>query len=175
LNLKIYINKNEEIPMDTQQPSIFAKKWFKVIVLCAVTVTVMYVMIYIDVVLRAKNAYLEGEKYWSWYENPERKKSFLDNRFKKDKDELDKKYAKKKWTEEDYNRQMDIIKFNYEREMEESSIKYAYIWYQTAVELFSPPRSKWVKLAEKKMPEAKKLWRQELTSKGIKVEDYMLE
>jgi len=70
---------------------------------------------------------------------------------------------------------MDIIKFNYEREMEESSIKYAYIWYQTAVELFSPPRSKWVKLAEKKMPEAKKLWRQELTSKGIKVEDYMLE
>jgi hypothetical protein len=59
--------------------------------------------------------------------------------------------------------------------MEESSIKYAYIWFQTTVELFSPPESKWVKLARKKMPLAKSLWQKELESKGIKVEPYMLE
>ena len=46
---------------------------------------------------------------------------------------------------------------------------------QTAVELFSPPNSKWVKLSSEKMPLAKEKWKQELIRKKIPFEDYMLE
>jgi len=70
---------------------------------------------------------------------------------------------------------MDIARFSLERKLKESSIKYAYVWYQTAVELFSPPDSKWVKLSRGKMPAARELWKAELRTKNIPFEDYMLD
>jgi hypothetical protein len=70
---------------------------------------------------------------------------------------------------------MELLDFSKGRKLRESSVKYAYIWYQTVVELFSPPESKWVRLARQKMPEAKELWKKELTAKKIPFEEYMLE
>ncbi len=59
--------------------------------------------------------------------------------------------------------------------MKESSLKYAYVWFQTAVELFSPPESRWVVLSRQKMAVAKELWKKELAAKKIPYQDYMLE
>ena len=59
--------------------------------------------------------------------------------------------------------------------MKESSLKYAYVWFQTAVELFSPPESRWVALSREKMVLAKELWKKELDAKKIPYQDYMLE
>lgn len=140
-----------------------------------IAIILVYVIIYIDVTLRAREAYLEGEKYWRWHHDPQLKKTALEREFKKKTEEIEKKYKKGKIPKDEYERQTEILKFEHERKLQESSIKYAYIWYKTAVELFSPPRSKWVKLAEKKMPIAKDLWKKELTQKGIKFEEYMLE
>ncbi|MCB4791871.1 MAG: hypothetical protein LHV68_08285 [Elusimicrobia bacterium] len=155
--------------------ALFEKKWVKTsitVILCIISV---YVLIYIDVVLRARSAYLEGEKYFSWYSNPEIKKTELLKELEKEKAKLDKKLSKGKISQEDYNKELEIIKFDNEQKLNDSSIKYAYVWYQTVVELFSPPESKWVKLAREKMPKAKELWKKELTDKGIPFEDYMLE
>ena len=135
----------------------------------------MYLLVYLDVWLRARSSYLEAEKYLYWYEHPEAKISALKEKYEREKKKLDKKLSEMKISREDYDREIEILNFNQQREMEESSIKYAYIWFQTTVELFSPPESKWVKLARKKMPLAKSLWQKELESKGIKVEHYMLE
>lgn len=161
------------------------KKWVQIGGLVLATIVIMYTMIYFDVVSRAKESYLEGDKYWSWYENPELKKKALEEQFTKEGKELAQRlkpniidtllFGKKKITEEEYNRELEAMKFDHQRQLEESSVKYAYVWYQTAVELFSPPESKWVKLARQKKPVAKEKWKEELRAKGVPFEDYMLE
>lgn len=151
------------------------KKWFKIALPVVVTIFIMYAMVYVDVVLRARHSYLEAEKYWSWYEHPELKKEALQKKFDGYKKQLDEKLSKGKINKDDYDRELEIRKFEFDRENEESSIKYAHLWYQTTIELFSPPESKWVKLSREKLPKARELWKQELQKKGVKVEDYMLD
>jgi hypothetical protein len=151
------------------------KKLIKICGIILATVITVYAMIYIDVVLRAREAYLQGEKYLSWHEKPELKKTDLDRELAAEKLRLDKKLAAGKITKEEYSRQTDICTFNHERKLEESSIKYAYVWYRDVIQLFSPPESKWVKLAKQKMPLAKEKWKEELTKKGIPFEEYMLD
>jgi len=132
-------------------------------------------MIYVDIILRARSAYLQGEKYMHWHESPAAKEEALSAELADEKLKLDKKLARRKLSQDDYNRELEIARFNNGQKRAESSIKYAYIWYQTVVELFSPPESRWVRLARKKMPHAKELWKQELKAKKIPFEDYMLE
>ncbi len=154
---------------------LFPKKWQRITASVVATIIAVYAIIYVDVILRARSAYLEGEKYWQWNENPQLKDSFFNEKLIKEKAELKKKLDSQKISQKEYDIQIEITEFNNKREREESSIKYAYIWYQTAVELFSPPVSKWVKLSREKMPKAKDLWRQELIKKKIPFEEYMLE
>lgn len=150
-------------------------KWIRNLGIVLGCIAAVYALIYIDVVLRARSAYLEGEKYWSWYQDPRLKEAALQRDFDKEKEALDARLSKGKIAQDEYQRRLDIAKFSYDRRREESSVKYAYIWYQTAVELFSPPESKWVKRARQKMPRAKELWKQELRAKNIPFEEYMLE
>jgi len=154
---------------------ILQNKYFRTAVVIAGAVAAVYLMVYLDVVLRARSAYLEGEKYRSWHEKPELKRTALEKKYAEEIKRAEEKLTAGKIDKEEYDRQAQAFGFNKKRELEESSIKYAYIWYQTAVELFSPPESKWVRQSREKMFKAKELWRQELIRKGIKVEDYMLE
>ncbi len=154
---------------------LLPQKWQRITASVVATIIAVYVIIYVDVVLRARSAYLEGEKYWSWHENPSLKELYFKQILEKEKTELKKKLDSKKIDQKEYDIQIEITEFNNKREREESSIKYAYVWYQTAVELFYPPNSKWVKLSREKMPKAKQLWREELIKKKIPFEEYMLE
>jgi hypothetical protein len=151
------------------------KKWQRVALWILGTVAVTYGMIYVDVVQRAKESYQEGEKYWNWTDHPEERAQFLNAKFDKDKAELDQQMAKGKLTQDDYSRQLELLQFDHEQALKESTIKYAYVWYQTTVDLFSPPESKWVKLAREKMPLAKERWKAELRAKHIPFEDYMID
>lgn len=151
------------------------KKWMRNGVYALGTIAILYGMIYWDVVSRAKESYLEGEKYWRWHEHPEEKIADLEKKFEKSKADLEKKLAKNKIKKNEYDRQLEILEFDRKQQLEESSIKYAFVWYQTAYELFSPPKSKWVKLAREKAPLAKEKWKQELREKKIPFEEYMLE
>lgn len=154
---------------------IFGKKAARIAALVILCGGAVYALIYADVMLRARSAYLEGEKYRSWYENPELKKQALEAEYGKEAAKLEKDFAKGRITAEERDKQREILAFSRDERSKESSIKYAYIWYQTVVELFSPPESKWVRLAREKMPEAKELWKQELRAKKIPFEDYMLD
>ena len=51
----------------------------------------------------------------------------------------------------------------------------AYAWYETAAELFSPPESRWSRLAREKMPLAKERWKAELAAKHIPPEDSLFD
>jgi hypothetical protein len=139
------------------------------------TLAAMYAMVYVDVVWRAKEAYLEGEKYWNWTEHPEQRVDYLKNQFAADKNTLEEKRAKSALSKDDFERELQLLEFDHQQQLKESTIKYAYVWYQTAVDLFSPPNSKWVQLAREKMPLAKERWKAELREKKIPFEDYMID
>ena len=70
---------------------------------------------------------------------------------------------------------VELIQFDLNFRIAESSVKYAYIWYRTAYELFSPPESKWVKLSREKAAAAKEKWKEELRARKVHFEDYMLD
>ncbi|MHB9155400.1 MAG: hypothetical protein ACYC5N_06880 [Endomicrobiales bacterium] len=151
------------------------KKEIKIAGLVLLCVAAVYALVYVDVVLRARSAFLQGEQYWAWHRQPDLKTRALDAEYGKDRAALDRKLSRGKLSREEFDRQLEILDFERAQRAKESSIKYAYIWYQTAVELFSPPESKWVRLSREKMPQAKALWKQELTAGKIPFEDYMLE
>jgi len=153
----------------------FLKNNYKIFITIIIGIFLFYLLIYIDVVLRARSAYLEAEKYLDWYYNPNKKIKFLEKEFEVEKQKLDKLLAENKISKEEYDVKLEILNFNKERKIQESSLKYAYIWYKTAIDLFSPPESKWVKLAKEKINKVRQMWKEELQKKGYKIEDYMIE
>ena len=172
----------ENIPVETEIPvgrrsagGFFKNKWTVNLAWIFGVIIALYGMVYLDVVLRARSSYLEGEKYWRWNEHPEEKKAALNKKFENDKQALDKKLSKNSINREEYDRQLEILQFDREHALNESSLKYAYVWYRTAYELFSPPESKWVRLSREKAPLAKDKWKEELKAKNVPFEDYMLE
>lgn len=161
----------------TQNPPLETdnKKWVRTAGVVLALIAAFYAIIYADVVFRARDAYLEGEKYMRWNEDPRLKMAELNAKYENQKESLDKSRGKGKMNQEEFDRQLEIAAFDRDRLMEESSLKYAYVWYQTAYELFSPPESKWVRLSREKAPRALEKWKEELRAKNIPFEDYMLE
>jgi hypothetical protein len=148
------------------------KKNLLTILACAAAV---YGMVYADLVLRARRAYLEGEKYLQWDRNPELKKVALDAELAQTQRRLMADFKAERLGKSDLEQRMILARFTRDEAFNESSVKHAYVWFQTAVELFSPPESRWVVLARPKMTAAKELWRKELQAKKIPYQDYMLE
>ena len=110
-----------------------------------------------------------------WNDHPDHKKTTLENKFNSDKSKLDQQLSAGKITEEEFRSKLDALEFDRDYTMGESSLKYAYQWYKDTYELFSPPESKWVRLAREKAPLTLEKWKTELRSQKIPFEDYMFE
>jgi hypothetical protein len=151
------------------------KRWVRNALLVAVAAVAAYGMVFVDVMARAREAFREGARYERWHQNPEEKKAHFERKFLKEKALLDDRLAKGKITRDDYNEDLDVLSFDRDQAVSESSIKYAYQWYKDTYELFSPPESRWVRRARLLAPAAKELWREELRAKGIPFEEYMLD
>ena len=151
------------------------KKWVRNALLVAATAAVAYGMVYVDVQARAREAFHQGEKYARWHEDPEAKKRFYEKKFLEEKERLDKRREKAENSPEEYEQDLEVLKFDRDQAMAESSIKYAYQWYKDTYELFSPPESKWVRQARFLAPAAKQRWREELRARNIPFEEYMLD
>lgn len=149
--------------------------WIKRLFIGIGVVAAIYGIVYADVVMRARESWLEGEKYWRWSEHPEERTAFLQQELGREQAALEKKRSVGAVAPEDYERDKRLLAFRYDMMAKESTIKYAYIWYQTAAQLFSPPESKWVRLSREKMPLAKERWKAELRAKNIPFEDYMID
>lgn len=110
-----------------------------------VTAVIALGMARYELVSRAKKAYFEGEKYYSWMQEPAKKKAFFDGELQAKRINAD---------------QYGLL-------MEDNDLKNAYVWYETVVELFQPPRSQWVLKAEERMKEVKPKYQNWLKSQGI--------
>ena len=135
----------------------------------------VYGMVYADVWLRARSAYLEGEKYLEWDRRPELKAAYLDRVLAAKQARLQGDQTAGRITAAQLQERLALARFERDEASRESSLKYAYVWFQTAVELFSPPESRWVIRSLRQMAAAKELWKKELDAKKIPYQDYMLE
>ncbi|MFA6030210.1 MAG: hypothetical protein WC969_10175 [Elusimicrobiota bacterium] len=145
------------------------------LLLAAAAAAAVYAMVCADLALRARSAWLEGEKYMEWNARPELKKAFCESEFARAKAGLDAEKAAGRMGEPEYRQRLELERFRADEAVLESSSKLAYHWYKTAVELFSPPESRWVTRSRARMAEAKALWVAELRARKIPFEDYMLE
>ncbi len=136
-------------------------------------VAAVYALALGDVVLRGRSAYLEGEKWLEWSRKPELKKAHFDAALAAREKELEKE--KGALSAEAYEKKRALARFERDQALAESSLKYAYVWFRTAVELFTPPETRWTRAARARMTETRELWRQELAARGIKVADHMLQ
>lgn len=135
----------------------------------------VYGMARVDLILRARSAYLEGEKWTEWNAHPELKKAHFDAELAVRETELSRELAAGRLDRAAYERKTGLARFERDQSVAESSLKYAFVWYQTAAELFSPPQNRWSSLARIKMTETRALWKKELEAQKIPYQDYMLE
>ena len=110
-----------------------------------VTLALAWGMARYELVSRAKKAYLEGEQYYGWFHDPASKKAHFDAELAASR----------------------ITQDQYQLLMEDSDLKNAYVWYETVLDLFQPPRSEWVLKAEDRMKEVKPQYQAWLRSQGI--------
>jgi hypothetical protein len=161
--------------MELDQKTWFKKTWVQNSGLVLIGAVLVYGLVLRDVVSRAKEAYMEAEKYMDWHAHPEKKEAFATAQMEKQKLVLEADLKKNAITPDQYRQKMDLLEFDRKFLVGESSLKYAYQWYKDTHELFSPPESSWVKMARAKAPQALELWKQELREKKIPFEDYMVE
>jgi hypothetical protein len=127
-----------------------AKPWWQsdaafiagLVLLC---LAIAYSLSVYEVVSRAHEAWQEGEKYYAWMNDPAQKKAWFDSQL-----------AAQKINQDDY-----------QRLMADSDLKNAYVWYETATDLFQPPRSQWVAKSEERLKELKPKREAWLKSLGI--------
>lgn len=149
--------------------------WRKVLLAAAGAAAFVYGAACADVVLRARTACLEGEKWLAWDARPELKKSHFDAEFAVRRGALERERAAGRLSADEFEKKLALAAFERDQAVAESSAKYAYVWFQTAAELFTPPESRWTVRARAKMKEARALWKRELDARGVPYEDYMLE
>jgi hypothetical protein len=140
------MSENITSPSEQAPPQLwYQTKAFFITSLIAGCLVIAYALSVWEVVSRSKEAWQEGEKYYSWMNEPAKKKAYFDGELNASR-----------ITQEDYQRLMD-----------DSDLKMAYTWYETAVDLFQPPRSKWVRLSEERLKELKPKREAWLRSLGI--------
>ena len=135
----------------------------------------VYAAACVDVVLRARSAYGEGEKWLSWSEHPDLKKAHFDADFAARRRDLERERDSGRLAPAEFQKKLALAAFERDQAVEESSLKYAYVWFQTAAELFTPPESRWTAMSREKMKTTRELWKKELDAKKIPYQDYMLE
>ncbi len=141
----------------------------RAVLIAAALLAVVYGMARVDLILRARSAYLEGEKWMEWSRKPELKKAHFDAEL------AARELGKGRLDHAVYERKAGLARFERDQAVAESSLKYAYVWYQTAAELFSPPENRWSVLARDKMTQTRALWKKELDAQKIPYQDDMLE
>lgn len=147
----------------------------RAVLIAAGLLVAVYAMVRVDLVLRSRSAYLEGEKWSEWSRRPELKKAYFDAELAAREAELARDLAAGRLDKAAHDRQAGLARFERDQAVAESSLKYAFVWYQTAAELFSPPENKWSAMARVKMAETRELWKKELDAQKIPYQDYMLE
>lgn len=147
----------------------------RAVLVAAAVVAAVYGMVRVDLILRSRSAYLEGEKWMEWNRRPELKAAHFDAELAAREGELTRQLAKGKIDRATFDRQSGLARFERDQAVAESSVKYAYVWFQTAAELFSPPENRWSVRARARMAEARALWKKELDARKIPYQDYMLE
>ena len=111
----------------------------------------------------------------AWARDTSLKKATLDGDLARMEKQLRDQAAREGWAAAVLNQRLFLAKFERDDLMNESSLKYAYAWYHTAVQLFTPPESRWVALCRERGKIARALWKKERDARKVLPQDFPLE
>lgn len=147
----------------------------RVLLTAAALAAFVYGAACVDLVLRARSAYLEGEKWLDWSQHPQLKQAHFDAILARRAQEIERERAAGMLTPDAYAKKLGLARFERDQAVSESSLKYAYVWYRTAALQFTPPESRWVVRARERMKTTRELWKKELDAKKVPYRDDMLD
>src|ERR1035437_6562439 len=98
--------------------------WRRALLTAAGLLAFVYVAACVDVVLRARSAYNEGEKWLSWSEHPELKKAHFDSELAARQKTLEKDRDAGRLAPAEFDKQLGLARFERDQAVAESSIKY---------------------------------------------------
>jgi hypothetical protein len=137
--------------------------------------SLVFVLAWTDLNLRARQAYADGLKYLDWQEHPERKAAHYDAVLARRQMKLDEEIKAGRLAPDAYMAKSSLLRFERDERVSESSLKYAYVWFQTGCELLSPPRGPWARLSCDRMPGVLGRWKAELKAQRLAHEDSIFE
>jgi hypothetical protein len=149
--------------------------WRRALAAAAALVVFVYAASAADTVLRARSALREGEKWLEWSDHPDLKQAHFQAEFDARRAELDADRAAGRLGADAYDKQLLLARFERDRAVSDSSLKYAYLWFESAATLFAPPESRWSARARVLMTETRERWRRERLAQGLPAEDYRLQ
>ena len=145
--------------------------WRRALLTAAGLLAFVYAAACVDVVLRARSAYLEGEKWLSWSEHPELKKAHFDAEFDARRAALDRDLASGVLSRAGYDERLLLARFERDRAESDSSLEHAAVWFESAATLFSRPQSRWSVRARVLLAETRGRLRSERTAQGLPSDD----
>ncbi len=128
-----------------------------------------------DVALRARAACRQGERWLDFAAHPEKRRALLDARLTARLNELDKERADGRLDADEFSRASGLARFERDRDAAADAPERAYVWFESAADLFSPPQTRWSARGRAGMAQARELWRRERRARGLPVEDYRLQ
>ncbi len=144
--------------------------WF----LVPVVIALVYGMVVIDVMARARSSFQHAQIYDQWDQDPESKKQFFERKFFRQKAVLDQRREQGRISQDEYAVDVERLNFQRDKAVNDLSIKYAFQFYHDTYALFSPPETKLIRQARLLAPAAKQRWRETLAARGIPFQEYML-
>lgn len=128
-----------------------------------------------DTALRARAACLQGERWLDFAAHPEKRRSILDARLKTRLDELEKERADGRLDGDAFARASGLARFQRDRDAAADAPERAYVWFESAADLFAPPQTRWSARGRAGMAQARELWRRQRLARGLPAEDYRLQ
>ena len=128
-----------------------------------------------DTALRARAACLQGERWLDFAAHPEKRRAILDARLKARLEELERAHVEGRLSADELARESGLARFARDRDAAADAPERAYIWFESAADLFAPPQTRWSERGRAGMAQARELWRRERLARGLPAEDYRLQ
>jgi len=148
--------------------------WRRALAAAAALALFVQAAVALDVVLRARAACHEGEKWLAWSDHPELKRARLDAEFEARRAELEAEGASGRLGADAFRKQLALASFDRDRALEESSAERAAVWFRSAADLFASPESRWRARARVLLASARERVRRERLARGLPAEDFRL-
>jgi hypothetical protein len=149
-------------------------RWGRALAAAAALAAFVQGAVALDVILRARAACREGEKWLAWSASPELARAHFDAELESRRAELESLRSSGRLDEDAFRKQLALARFERDRAAAQSPLERAAVWFESAADLFARPESRWSARARVLLAETRARLRDERLARGLPAEDFRL-